>query len=218
MMLTKEAMYAVNELNSSRKSIFGIDIEITEPSKFREFLVRGKDVLTQNNLIIEEKPTDELIELGYLLDKYNNSKEYLVVGDMIIAFTPKSIGVIVLSKYEDDEYTIEAMYKGYILLGIFKQISFLQKTTEFAEGEEKALDLETLTLGLFQSQSTILQYYKRNNCLYDKILVNFEDGIIEYDLNRSRGRLVPASKIRHLITEWTKVGREEDESKYENRL
>jgi hypothetical protein len=63
----------------------------------------------------------------------------------------------------------------------------------------------------------MLVYYHKGVCLYQKLLIDFYDRVLEYDLTSEKGRSISALEIKKQIVEWMKVG-QEYESGNQNRL
>jgi hypothetical protein len=53
--------------------------------------------------------------------------------------------------------------------------------------------------------------------VYQKLLIDFYDRVLEYDLTSEKGRSISALEIKKQIVEWMKVG-QEYESGNQNRL
>lgn len=214
MILTENALYAIHHLNGGKETIFGVPL-ITED--YKEFLNKGKKDLEEDKYLVEDVPTEELLTSAITLDSFSKAEHHLIIGNLMMGFSHKKVGVSTIVIHDDGTYRLEPMLKGHVLLAILNQAKFLQKTSEKEAGEFKYADITLILSGLHQNDSTILKYYRKGICEYNMLLVDFYDGVLEYNLDKEVGRSISALEIRKKIVEWTKVG-EENESRNKNRL
>lgn len=214
MIFSREALYAVHLLNNGTTQLFGIP---RDKEDFKGFIERGYEQLTSQELLVDNVPTDILMQYGLLLEKYQEKEQYLIFGDYIFAYDEHEYGVIILSMYDDGTYSLEPMIKGIGILAILKQLPFLMKTKEVENRKEVSLDVKTLLRGLGENRSALVEYHKNGRCEYSRLWIDFMDYIIEYDVQREQATLTSGKMLREKISTWTKVGME-DESRNQNRL
>lgn len=215
MRLSVFEIYAINHMNESEYTPFGIPKP--NDKTYTEILQQGYDSLREKKQFSEDSMTDELVEQAYILDKWLEYKEFLIIDDLMFGFSKENPGGIAIKKIEDeDEYEVTPIGKGHLLMTILLSIPFLQKDKEVEEHQMKASPMQ-MGVALGKTEAFRLQYHKNDSVVYNKVIIDFYDRVVEYDEVTQVVKSLSALSLRKKIVEWTKAGSELDGNRFKFR-
>lgn len=211
MIFTAEEIYSLNALNESEQSVVGISPTFMEDSTgelLGEALVTGYRELSDREFIENDTPQKDCIDYGFILESYQKAKRYLKIDKTFLAIDvdKEKLFTIMMSEISENQYNLTRESKFLLFSMFLAELNdfFVEKETINTE-QNIVLAKERLVYLYSDCKMIELTYFEYNECTYSALIINTDEGILEYDIFKEEASFIEAIDFKKKLIKMMKV-------------